>query len=114
MLRGDELNPDELAETADDNFAVYGFYGISVSAEVNGMVLDTIATIAAQKLARHEWLAVFTAGDLLEAGLELWDTGQSPHYDVVHEDKVQLVALMVGCPHRLVRNVHYEPPEGDA
>jgi hypothetical protein len=114
VLRGDELNPDELTEAAGDNFAVYGFYGVSVFAEVNGMVLDTIATIAAQKLARHEWLAVFTAGDLLEAGLELWDTGQSPHYDVVHEDKVQLVALMVGCPHRLVRNVHYEPPEGDA
>ena len=111
MLRGDELNPDELAETADETFAGYGFYGISVFAEVNGMVLDTIA---AQKLARHEWLAVFTAGDLIEAGLDLWDTGQSPHYDVVHEDKAQLVDLMVGCPHRLVRNAHYEPPEGGA
>lgn len=111
VLRGDELNPDELAETADETFAVYGFYGISVFAEVNGMVLDTIA---AQKLARHEWLAVFTAGDLIEAGLDLWDTGQSPHYDVVHEDKAQLVDLMVGCPHRLVRNAHYEPPEGGA
>ena len=96
---------------ARDNFAVYGYYGVSVFAEVNGMVLDTIAS---QKLVRHERLAVFTAGDLLGAGLELWDTGQSPHYDVVHEDKAQLVALMVGCPHRLVRNAHYEPPEGGA
>lgn len=28
-----------------------------------------------------------------------------------HEDKAPLVALMVGCPRRLVRRAHYEPPE---
>ena len=69
-------------------------------------------TIAATKLARAEWLAMFTAGDLLVAGLELWDTGQSPHYDVVHSELAELVTRLVGCPHRLVPNDHYEPPEG--
>ena len=111
LLRGDALDPLELAETAEDNLAVYGFYGVSVFAEVNGMVLESIA---ARRLARHEWLVVFRAGDLLEAGLELWDTGQSPHYDVVHEDKTQLVSLMAGCAHRLLPNAHYDPPEGGA
>lgn len=115
VLRGDERNPDELAETAEDNFAVYGFSSVSVFAEVNGLLLDTSA---AAKLARHAWLAVFTADDLLGAGLQLWDTGQSPHYDVVHEDKAQLVAqlvaLLVGCPHRLVPNTHHQSPEGGA
>jgi hypothetical protein len=28
--------------------------------------------IAATRLARAEWLAIFTVGDLLVAGLELW------------------------------------------
>ncbi len=77
--------------------------------EVNGATLDTIAS---QKLARAEWLAVFTSGDLVRADLELWDTGQSPHYDVVHRDVAELVARFVGCTHRLVKNPHYQDPDG--
>ena len=81
VIRGDQLDPHALAETSRENEATYGFFGISVFVEVNGATLDTIAS---QKLARAEWLAVFTSGDLVRADLELWDTGQSPHYDVVH------------------------------
>ena len=109
VLRGDQLGPAALAETAEENFDTYGFYGISVLVEVNGA---DWRTIAATKLARAEWLAMFTAGDLLAAGLELWGTGQSPHYDVVHSELAELVSKLVGRPHRLVPNDHYEPPKG--
>jgi hypothetical protein len=47
--------------------------------------------------------------DLAEAGVELWDTGMAPPPDVVHEDRVELVARMLGTVHRVVPNPHFEP-----
>lgn len=101
IVRGDLLDPEALREDAADNFEVYGYYGISVFAEVNGFNVDQIA---AAKLTRARWLVLFSAGDVLAAGLELWDTGQSPHYDVVHDDVEELVERLVACPHRIIPN----------
>jgi hypothetical protein len=111
VLRGDELDPGLLTETAQENSVIYGFFGISVFVEVGGFSWETIAS---ERLVRAEWLAIFTVGDLLSAGLELWDTGRAPQYNVVHERRSELVTRFVGCPHRLVENPHYEPPEGGA
>jgi hypothetical protein len=49
-------------------------------------------------------LILFLAGDLYASGLELWDTGQSPHDDVVYDDLHELVERLVACPHRIIRN----------
>lgn len=54
----------------------------------------------ATKLVKQEVVAVFKAGDLRGAGLELRPTGASPHYDVVHTDVGQLVAKLIACPTR--------------
>ena len=88
VVRGDLLDPGVLAESARENHAIYGFYGVSVFAEVGGVTWEEIA---ATKLRRAEWVVLFTARALLASGLELWDTGQSPHYDIVHADLGQLV-----------------------
>lgn len=81
---------------------------MSVFAEVGGITWDQIA---ATKLRRAEWIVLFTARALLASGLELWDTGQAPHYDVVHGNVDQLGGRILGCEHRVVRNpVH---PTGD-
>ncbi len=109
VLRGDDLHPGLLTETAQENSVIYGFFGISVFVEVDGFDWEAIAS---ERLGRAEWLAIFTVGDLLQSGLELRDTGRAPHYDVVHERCTELVARLVGCPHRLVENPHYQPPEG--
>lgn len=55
------------------------------------------------------WLVLFTAGDLVASGLELWDTGMAPHYDVVHQDRFELVARMLGITHRVVPNPYHGP-----
>jgi hypothetical protein len=53
------------------------------------------------------WLVLFTAGDVENANLELWDTGLAPHYDVVHADLRELVARMLGTAHRAMPNPRY-------
>ena len=108
IVRGDLLDPEALRDDAVDNFEIYGYWGVSVFAEVGGF---DVAWIASNKLSGARWLVVFRAGDVLASGLDLWDTGQSPHYDVVHQDVDELVARLVACPHRIIRNPT-EPPGG--
>jgi hypothetical protein len=91
VIRGDLLDPDVLAESAQRNFDAYGFYGISVFAETSEV---RWMDLAATRFAAVPWLVLFTAGDLEAAGLELWDTGMAPHYDVVHAELRELVARM--------------------
>ena len=102
------LDPDVLRRDAVDNFEVYGYWGISVFVEVDGA---DIAWIVAHKLTRADWLVLFRAGDVLAAGLELWDTGRSPHYDVVCDDIDELVRRLIACPHHLIPNPT-RPPGG--
>lgn len=99
------LEADELVSDARDNFEIYDFYRIFVYAEVGGYDVDWIGR---HKLKRAEWLLLFEVRHIFDAGLELWDTGLTPHDDVVHPDAVELVRRFVGCRHRIVRNAQYQ------
>ncbi len=98
--------PTCCASTLVDNFDVNGYFGVSVFAEVGGVDLNWIAS---HKLSGASWLVVFRAGEVLAAGLDLWDTGQSPHYDVVHEQLDELVDRLAACPHRVIPNPSSQP-----
>jgi len=63
--------------------------------------------LAATRFIAVRWLVLFTAGYLQAAGLDLWDTGVAPQFDVVHTDLRELVARMLGTAHRVVPNPHY-------
>ena len=70
VVRGDLLDPAVLAESARENHSIYGFFGVSVFAEVGGITWDEIA---ATKLRRAEWIVLFTARDLLARAA--WSSG---------------------------------------
>jgi hypothetical protein len=93
-----------LATDAQRNADIYGFFGISVFVEVEEF---SLIQISATKLARFERLTIFFASDLLQRGLELWPAGKSPHYDVVHSSKNELVRLLMECPSTSVNNVYF-------
>ena len=106
VIRGDLLDPDILTRDAKLNHGVYGFFGVSVFAETAALAWTDFAET---RFSKSRWIVLFTAGDLADAGLELWDTGAPPHYDVVHADLSELVTRMMGTTHRVLANPHHDP-----
>ena len=112
VLRGHRLDADQLREDATFNHTVYGFYGISVWLATPQFSREAIL---ATKLRAAEEVTALTAGDLYDRGLQLWDTGREPHYDVVYVESGDLDALITGllsATQVVLDNDHYDP-EGE-
>lgn len=87
---------------AGDNFEIYGYFGISVFAEVGGVDLNWIASQKMSCPGPSGWSSSALVTCWLR-DFQLWDTGQSPHYDAVHDQLDEFVArLVVACPHRVI------------
>lgn len=103
----DWFRREDLIEDALTNFDFYGFYGLSV-----WLVTDQwpFERILAERMRHAARVALFVAGDLYASGLELWDTGQHPHYDAVHvtaTEPTELVDRLLATRFEVVDNGHY-------
>jgi hypothetical protein len=97
------LDPADLRNAAVLNYDLYGFYGISVWVADLAFPRELLEST---KLVKFECYAVFIVSGLAGYGLQLWATGQRPHYDVVYESQnlESLVARLAAAPHRIVEN----------
>jgi len=112
VLRGGGIERDVLIADAETNFAVYGFYGLSVWVPADA---DGEATLLATKLLKSRIVRRFLVADLLARGLEMWDTGQSPHYDLVYVrdgDVETLVVAVIATHNTTLINPHHDPDGG--
>ena len=112
VLRGGVLDAHSLREDAITNMQLYGFYGISVWIPNPNR---PEAVLLATKLLKSPVVLRFTAGDLTSQDLELWDTGQAPHYDVVYiraDSLDQLVEALMSAPHESMTNPYHDPDGG--
>ncbi len=103
VLGDSGLDPADLRQAAVLNHELYGFYGISVWVADLAFPRDLLEST---KLVKFERYAEFTVAGLTGCGLQLWATGQRPHYDVVYEgnDPESLVARLAVASHRIVSN----------
>ena len=112
VLRGGMLDHDVLVADAETNFAVYGFYGLSVWVPADAAGEDTLF---ATKLLKSRLVRRFVVADLIDRGLELWDTGQSPHYDLVYLRGANVDALVdavIATHSTTLINPHHDPDGG--
>lgn len=112
VLRGGALDRDVLRADAETNFAVYGFHGLSVWVPTDAAGEDRLL---ATKLLKSRLVHRFVVADLLARGLEIWDTGQSPHYDLVYlrdGDGDDLVAAVIATHSTALINPHHDPDGG--
>jgi hypothetical protein len=108
VLSQEGLAVDDLAAAAGLNHDLYGFYGISVWVADDEHSLDWLERT---KLAKFSHYAAFAVADLAISGVELWATGQSPHYDVVHDQLETLVERLRLTAHQIRTNPHLDREE---
>jgi hypothetical protein len=115
VLRAHLLNSQLLRENAETNFALYGFYGLSVFYPVGDWPKDRIL---AEKLQDAAKVTVLRRNDLAARDLRVLPTGAEPHGDIVGAlttghpggdagDPNALIAAIRAVRHHVEDNPHY-------
>ncbi|MCU1461188.1 MAG: hypothetical protein JWO37_1263 [Acidimicrobiales bacterium] len=106
VVRGGELDADELRADAQDYQAVYSTYGLSVFA-ARDISVDELAQLP--PLVRFQVLTLMEVGVLRAAGFRLDPTGRNPrHFTIGFDDLEQGIADLRSCEHQRWVNPYYE------
>ncbi|MHB8450743.1 MAG: hypothetical protein ACYDAQ_09910 [Mycobacteriales bacterium] len=110
LLGAAGLDSAELRQAAGLNHDLYGFYGVSVWLADGAHPAETLERT---KLVKFDRYVQFVVADLTARELELWATGMSPHYDVVHgqDDLDRLVEELRAAPHQVRLNPQVDREE---
>jgi len=79
------------------------------------VAIESSLPVGRESVQKSRIVLRFTVGDLNAQGLELWDTGQAPQYDVVHMEADRLEALLealIGTDRMTMINPHDDPDGG--
>lgn len=98
VIRGGlhSLDPERVVDTAEDAFADFGFYGVSVFAAEDGDVRALCERVARLQSPGVIWVA--RVGELRSRGFGLAPTDEAPHYDVVLPNVAPgTIEMLIGC-----------------
>ena len=111
VVRGDELDPEVLADDAfrfPERFDEWGRYGISAFYAGSD---DDVDALCQSRLVRFETVVVFERTAVEASGVDIVATFRAPHITLCHADLAKLVALLMNCRHRVLTNPYYGDDE---
>lgn len=106
VVRGGELDADDMRADAEDYHVVYGTFGLSVFA-ARDITVDELAQLP--PLVRFEVLTLVKVGVLRAAGFRLEPTGRNPrHFTIAFDELETGVEGLRGCEHQCWVNPYHE------
>jgi hypothetical protein len=107
VIRGDELDPQLLAEDAyrfHERFRDWARYGISAFEADTEAEIDAVCQT---RLVRFATVVVFERDALERAGVDVIPTFRRPHVTLCHQLLDELIERLLHCPHRVLRNPYH-------
>lgn len=106
VVRGGELDAEDLRADATRHQVIYGTYGISVFA-IRDVTFDELAQQS--PLVRFEFLTLITAAAIRNADLQLEPTGRNRrHFTIVFDELEDGLARLCACEHEVRLNPYHE------
>lgn len=108
VVRGDELDAVRLRADASRfhrRYGAWGRFGLSGFLAKND---PEILALCESRLERFSTLVIYRRSDVQAAGIEIVPTFRTPHVTLAHPNLELLVAGLLTCRHRMLRNPYFE------
>lgn len=108
VVRGDVLDPDLIAEQAEQMTARYPQWnrtGVSAAVAAN---LTEVDALCAGRLEPFEVVVIFRRADLEASGVEIVPTFRTPHVTLAAPDAQTLIERLLATPHETITNPYHD------